>query len=301
MRSMIGFLKLVRLPNAFTAIADIIAAYVIMRGVSTSADVWNLLQLALASAALYLSGMAFNDIADREEDARVRPDRPIPSGQVSVGDATVCAIGLMAGGIALAAIQGESFGFAVLLALSILAYDFGSKGITVLGPITLGFCRFFNVMMGAAVGLGVLSKFTLAASTHEPLAMALSIGIYAAGLTAFSAQEETGKQIRSIVIGWTFCGAALLLAGLSGRSNAGWIVLGPLTALLMYRTYELAKNGTPLAARNLVRTGVMGVCAVDAGLLLSFRGFDWWPAAVFCLALLGPTILIANWLAQKEA
>ncbi|WP_446038982.1 UbiA family prenyltransferase, partial [Streptomyces sp. SID1121] len=36
-----------------------------------------------ASLCLYEGGMALNDWADREEDARDRPHRPIPSGRIS--------------------------------------------------------------------------------------------------------------------------------------------------------------------------------------------------------------------------
>ena len=78
-------------------------------------------------------------------------------------------------------------------------------------------------------------------------------------------------------------------------------MLAPLTILLVIRTVALAREGSPLAARNLVRTGVMGVCALDAGLVLGFAGPTAWPIALACLALLIPSIAIAKWLAQKEA
>jgi 4-hydroxybenzoate polyprenyltransferase len=300
---MIGYLRLVRLPNVFTAIADILAAFTIMHlSIAAPFAFGTMACLAAASGALYLSGMALNDLADRAEDARVRPNRPIPSGQVSVSGAAACGIALMLAGIALAGLSGPSLPWALALAVSILAYDFATKHVTVLGPITLGFCRFFNVLLGsAAASAGVIADLRDGGVLNKPIAMALTVGIYAAGLTAFSAQEETGKQIRSIVIGWFFCGAALLIGGLTGISLTGWIVLGPLALLLIIRTIDLARSGTPLAARNLVRTGVMGVCAVDAGLVLSFAGPQAWPVAVACLTLLVPTIAIAKWLAQKEA
>jgi 4-hydroxybenzoate polyprenyltransferase len=299
---MLGYIRLVRLPNVFTAIADVVAAYTVTQGVKTAGNLRDMALLAGASAALYLAGMALNDLADRTEDARVRPNRPIPSGQVSVAGAAVCGFGLMLLGIGLAALQGNSWQLAIALALAILAYDFASKGIAILGPVTLGLCRFFNVLMGSAAGgeaaWGLLKDHGF---LTPPLALAFSVGIYAAGLTAFSAQEESGKQIRSILTGWVFCGAALAIAGIFGKSFAGWIVLVPLNMVLIVRTVQLAKTGTPLAARNLVRTGVMGVCALDAGLVLSYGGPENWPAAVACLALLIPAIVIARWIAQKEA
>ena len=48
---------------------------------------------------LYLAGMALNDLADREEDARERPERPIPSGAVSPRAAALIGGSLLLGGV----------------------------------------------------------------------------------------------------------------------------------------------------------------------------------------------------------
>src|SRR5687767_12443969 len=55
-----------------------------------------------SSALLYLGGMALNDWADREVDARERPGRPIPSGRVSPAAALAVAAGCTAGGVVIA-------------------------------------------------------------------------------------------------------------------------------------------------------------------------------------------------------
>ncbi len=55
------------------------------------------LALPLASALLYWSGMVLNDWADRKRDAVERPERPIPSGDVSPA-AALSAATILAGG-----------------------------------------------------------------------------------------------------------------------------------------------------------------------------------------------------------
>lgn len=302
---MIGYLRLVRLPNVFTAFADVIAGFVIIgsRGASLGTGDWHALPHLLgSSAALYMAGMAFNDIADRKEDAEIRPNRPIPSGQVTFTGALVCAFLLTAIGIGLAALAGsDSLLRAVLLTGAILQYNFRAKGTLLFGPLVLGLCRFLNIQLG----MSAHPDFAFAVETSRSAmniawAPAIATGVYAAGLTAFSAQEEQGKQTRAILIGWALCGGAILWAGLTSSPSA-WLALVPLALLLQFLTFKLRKEGTPQAARNLVRFGVMGVCVLDAGLILGFAGTTAWPYAAACLALPIPGLLIAKWLAQKEA
>src|SRR6185369_1898289 len=113
--------RLVRLPNIFTALADIaLGAAVIgfeFAGIST-------LFLALASSCLYCSGMVWNDVFDVEQDARERPFRPLPSGQIRVRSAIALAAILMIAGIGLAFCVGWPSGaLAAGLAAAILLYD----------------------------------------------------------------------------------------------------------------------------------------------------------------------------------
>ena len=91
----VSYLRLMRLPNVTTAWADIVAGYLIVQMAFSGGDWTAFPFLLLASSCLYLSGMVFNDIADREEDALERPDRPIPSGAVRLKSAARCGSGLM--------------------------------------------------------------------------------------------------------------------------------------------------------------------------------------------------------------
>ena len=80
---------------------------------------------ALAMSLFYVGGMYLNDAFDARVDAQQRPERPIPSGEVSRG--TVLAVGyalLGVGFVVLAVVGGEqgALGGAVLAGL-ILVYD----------------------------------------------------------------------------------------------------------------------------------------------------------------------------------
>ena len=75
------WLQLIRLPNVVTAAADSLAGWLLATGSIAEPGRW--LPLAAASMVLYASGTALNDVFDFEIDRAERPNRPLPSGQVS--------------------------------------------------------------------------------------------------------------------------------------------------------------------------------------------------------------------------
>jgi 4-hydroxybenzoate polyprenyltransferase len=304
---MIPYLRLVRLPNVFTSFADIVAGFLIVRLVFSGGSWWPLLPLLLSSAGLYLSGTTLNDVADREEDARVRPDRPIPSGAVTPRGAVLCGAALWLGGVLCALLAGWAgaspwapAAWALVLGLAILTYNFGTKG-TWLGPPALGVCRFLNVQLGMSASAGFLANLGDAALWRTLHAPALAVGLYATGLTVFSVQEEAGRRTRALVLGWAFCGGALGLAAWTAPQVWGCPAFLLLAAALGGCTVRLARGGTAEAARDLVRTGVLGICLLDAGLILGHGGTAVWPFAVAVFLLLVPALLAARLLRQREA
>src|SRR5207253_3833784 len=83
--AVLPWLRLMRLPNVFTAIADVAMGYLFVQREVTDGLVLGC--LIAASAALYTAGIVFNDVFDREIDAQERPFRPIPSGQIPLSSA----------------------------------------------------------------------------------------------------------------------------------------------------------------------------------------------------------------------
>jgi 4-hydroxybenzoate polyprenyltransferase len=95
-----------------------------------------------ASILIYAAGMVLNDHADRKQDALLRPERPIPSGQISAAAALALGLLLMAAAIALAPWPLYYAGMGLL----ILAYDYGVKRIAALGALIMGILRGLNLM-----------------------------------------------------------------------------------------------------------------------------------------------------------
>ncbi len=91
--SLTPYVQLLRLPNLFTAMADVAMGFLFVRASWAwnpapinlrPIGAWVLALLALASALLYAAGVVLNDVFDLERDRRERPERPLPSGRVSL-------------------------------------------------------------------------------------------------------------------------------------------------------------------------------------------------------------------------
>jgi 4-hydroxybenzoate polyprenyltransferase len=131
--------------------------------------------VAAASVCLYWGGMAANDWADREVDAKERPERPIPSGRVTPNTALGLAAGLTAAGLGLAALTGgrRALGIAAPLAGAVWAYDLWLKN-TPAGPAAMAACRGLDVLLGASTGRlrrAVVPALTVAAHTYTVTAL----------------------------------------------------------------------------------------------------------------------------------
>src|SRR5829696_4071350 len=153
--SLLPFARLLRLPNVFTAFADIglglCATAALSPGTVNDDFAWKAALLLAASGMLYSAGMVWNDYFDLAEDRRDRPFRPLPSGRISVRTAVVLGTVLLAGGWACAAATGRVGAvIAAALVAAILAYDARIKR-TAAGPVGMALCRFLNVLLGLSL------------------------------------------------------------------------------------------------------------------------------------------------------
>lgn len=266
--------QLVRLPNLPTALADITLAAL---AVSALPGSWlTFLILLLASAALYMSGMAFNDYFDRDEDQRERPERPIPSGAVSPRLALLLATALMVCGVLLGTLAGLvnvsvwSPIIAVILAVAILAYDGGMKR-TVLGPVVMGSCRFLNVLLGTTIA---------GAPSLLAVHLATIVGLYIVGVTWF-ARTEARTSSRSALMGASAVMLAALLLALplpehlaEGRNPSPLFVyllvgLGFFVGLAVWQAIDDPAPGRVQAG---VKRALMGLILLDTVLATGTAG-----------------------------
>lgn len=189
---MTPWLRLLRVPNLFTVPGDPLAGYALAVA-ATGAASFDALPAALAVGAsllLYVFGLIDNDLADLKEDRRDRPDRPLPSGQISTRRAILAAFVAFAAALALAWADGSAtLGVAAVLAATILLYNHLLKRVPVVGPLAMGLCRGLSVMIGASV-LGKPGLLALPAALAAGL-----IALYIAAVTAIAAGETSGSKV----------------------------------------------------------------------------------------------------------
>ncbi len=159
-----AYLLLSRVSNLPTVWSNVVAGAVASGAVFAPRDIG---RLAAGTSLLYTAGMFLNDVFDREFDARHRPDRPLPAGDVSlIAVARVAAV-LIAIGVALiAAQQGRlgPLGWTVALVAAIIYYNYSHKR-DPLGPLWMGVCRGLVYCLAAsAVAEAVPARVVIAAA-----------------------------------------------------------------------------------------------------------------------------------------
>jgi len=138
--------RLFRVSLAPSAVADAAAGILLGAG-GWPVGPWG--WLLAASACTYHGGMALNDWVDRDRDAKLRADRPIPSGGIAASAALGAALTLLILGPALAWFASPAAGLCMAaVAVGAAAYDLFLRG-SFSGPLALGMCRSGNVAAAA--------------------------------------------------------------------------------------------------------------------------------------------------------
>ncbi|QDU88648.1 prenyltransferase [Pirellulimonas nuda] len=304
-----AYARLLRVSNVLTAVADVWMGLIVSRG--ALAPVATCVALSLASVCLYLSGMVLNDVFDAGVDARERPERPIPAGQIAAATASRLGWGLLLAGIGLAAAASllEHSWLpavaAVLLACCVVAYNAWLKK-TPLGPVAMGLCRVGNVVLGMSVGPGSLITAESLSLPAPIIYIAPGVLLYIAGLTWFARSEETIS--RRMTLG---AASIVMLSGLavfaSGPTyyaigprlvvaESGWLLLWLVIAMLVARRLVAALlQPSPAQVQAAVGNALQTIITIDAALAWGYAGPQWGLAV---LALLPPTMLLAHFVRQ---
>jgi 4-hydroxybenzoate polyprenyltransferase len=299
--SAIAVLQLMRLPNVFTVVADVMMGILLTRDGLQPAG-WFALLVA-ASCQLYLAGMVLNDVFDVDVDRRERPGRPIPSGRVSLRAAQLLGWGLLAGGVAMgwvatmltSDVRPGIVGTA--LAACIVLYDKVFKK-TPLAPFFMGGCRSLNVLLGMSLATYVWGE--------REWMIAGAIGIYILGVTIFARKEaHQSSRMRLLV------GTAVLTVGILGIvvvphllteprrfgiliSFQQWYIFwGIVAALIGWRCLAAVAKPTPRGVQYAVRHAVQSIIVLDAGICMGFVGPTW---GLILVLLLLPTGVLTQWL-----
>ena len=183
-------LRLGRVSNLPTVWTNMLAGSVLVGGAVDAPRVWPMI---CAMSLCYVGGMYLNDAFDAEIDAIERPERPIPSGQVSRTLVFRLGFAMLAIGIILLAWAG--FGWpggtgmwpplcGLGLTIAIVTYDRHHKA-NAMSPLLMGLCRVF-----VYVAAGACFVFPLPAGLFVGAALLLS---YLIGLTYVAKQENLGQ------------------------------------------------------------------------------------------------------------
>jgi 4-hydroxybenzoate polyprenyltransferase len=305
-----ALLQLCRIPNVFTALADVLMGYCVTHpmsiqpGESLPPVVWLLLA---TSGLLYTAGMVLNDVFDREVDARERPERPIPSGRITLETATRLGYVLLIGGLVCG---WAGLGFAgqwrtgivtTLLTAAVWIYDRRLKG-TVIAPLGMATCRFLNVLLGMS-------------ATTEPWhelhwIIAAGVGIYIAGVTWFARTEaEESSRLQLLLATLVMAGGIAILA-LSPRwdpldrlplsfmpqalelGHRWYWFWGLLATSILYRCSIAIVEPTPARVQAGVKHAILSLIVLDAAVALGACGIL---GAVMFLFLLVPAMTLGRW------
>ncbi|MCR5165305.1 MAG: UbiA family prenyltransferase [Thermoguttaceae bacterium] len=322
MTRLFPFLQLVRFPNVFVLLADILTVAFLLTSLELlpAQNLAPFIAAGFGSVCLYWGGMVLNDAFDFQEDSVLRPERPLPSGRIALPTAIKTGWGLLAAGWVLCFLAGlgtrnltsvlSVIGIATVLRACIVMYDARLKN-TPMGPFLMGLCRGLNVLL------------FLAFMNPEKLNAAAPLFLYPMALTVFItgvtfyARNETQEILEVGIcrpgVKMLFFSVLLLVGGvailLPFPKQLNTTLLGsvqPLFTLQPWRWPTLlavlviwlafravtAYFQDVTAVRRVVKQSLFLVFLLDAGLTLVVAGI---PHAMVILGLFILASLIGRW------
>ena len=284
------------------SLAGLALAGVLFDGVTALSLSGGLLAATL-SVLCYAAGMISNDIFDRKIDADERPERPLPSGRVSLARAWALCLGAQLSALCLA---GAARGLTSPLTLAVA----GTIGATylynallkegLLGATAMGLCRGANLCLGVSVALsGSLSQ--LPEGRWGALLITAGGTILFVTLLTSLAQLEVAGGAGAVRRLWRliFASFSPLVLPLSGALpwHLGWLVaLAP--PLWLYRKSAALRSAgaaaTGAETRGAVFAGIRTIPLLNGALC---AGVGCWGLALICVSLPLPS----RWIARRFA
>jgi len=233
----------------------------------------NLPWLFFGVSALYIGGMYLNDAFDVDFDRQHRPERPIPSGAISlpvVWGWGLAWLGL--GALSLIFIGKVTGALALVLILCIIIYDATHKVITA-SPWLMGACRFWiYVIAGSTASWGV---------NGWPIWCGVALALYVAGLSHMARLESSRAAIPRWPLVLLVVPVFLALLMDTGENRVPALLLSLILVLWIAR-----------CVRPMFQGGQVNVGRIVSGLLAGIVFVDWLAVAPGCPPALNAVFLI---------
>lgn len=246
--------------------------------------------LALCSALLFAAGSIFGHYFDRENDARRRPERPIPAGRLDSGLMWRVALTLLGAGILLPLLLGQLSALASLgVALAVVLYAAVAKNSWGASFLVLGLARALNLLMGLTAGEQGIDRLALAA---------LPVLIHGVGWALLRASRQPGTPPTTGFVALLHLGAATsALFYQVGARFAYRLDAVPFLTIYLALTFPQVVKAVLEPRRPLVAAATqysfVGLTLLEASLAAGYDGF--WSGLI--VALLGVLVfsLLRRW------
>ncbi len=284
MPRLLPVLRLLRVGTLFSPAADVVASWCVA-GLPWSPTA---AAAAGASVALYAAGMVWNDIADRRLDAVQRPERPLPSGSLSLPFAVALGIALLAVGLWLSPCRLHHGAIAGL----VLAYDFLGKRLDWLGALGMGTLRALNLGTALAVGGDAVAP----AARTALLVAAACYGVYIVAVTILGIFEDEPRVRPRAVAAVQTAPMVAALCGLVAVQGQLWPApaLAAVPIVWLARRNSRQRQWDRAAIRRSMTFLLLGTMVYTA--LLALAAGQWLPALA-----IGGAIAPARYIARRIA
>lgn len=276
------YLRLMRPANIVTSVADVLAGIAIAgyfyHLTFNANSLYPVMLLCLSTMGLYSGGIVFNDVFDAELDKVERAERAIPSGAVTLREATYLGIFLLLWGIGFAFSYSNHAGvLAVAIACAALLYNKVSKHYAFVGPLNMGVCRGLNLLLGISISVPMLTDYYY---------LAVVPVIYIFSITMISQGEVHGGNKRNLYIGGVLYAIVIGTIAyfiVAYEKSEAFLFLIPFTWLIYQPLWYAIKDPIGPNIGKAVKAGVISLILMDAAWAASFGAF--W-AAIFIACLL---------------
>jgi geranylgeranylglycerol-phosphate geranylgeranyltransferase len=256
-KTALGVARLMRLSNSLPAATLVLLGGYLAAGLPLARDTW---LAAGAMACLTAFGYVTNDLHDLAEDRVNKPDRPLPSGAVTLTTARRLAAGLAVAALALSAPIGAHALLAAGLVLAVLlGYNARLKSTPAVGNVTVAGLAAATLAVGSVAQLG-----PTAGALGPVWAPAVVLGLFIAAREMLKTLEDVdgdraaGRRTLAVVYGvdraarWVTVTAALAVAAsLLAYVRMGYsplylaVIVAGVDAPLLYTTARLRRDRRP--------------------------------------------------------